>query len=303
MKSVRKKVFDLSAVTGIIALCVVIVALCFTVSAFPSGSSPSDGNASSDWNEPVSPPSDEIVPPTDITQPPSQNGGTNVTTPPTAITPAVPVPQKRDTLLMSKTDGLNVRAGKSTSYKIVGNINSGDMLAYTEEDGGWYRVLYKNGYGYISSAYVTQYSFDKANDTVEKVISEGKKLLGTPYVYGAQRYHYGNGVKNNAFTINEFDCSSLMQYIFKKGANVNLDTTSRSQSVQGKAVSKSNLKRGDLMFFTNESRKNNVGVDRIGHVALYLGDNHILHTASDYAVIEEISAKRWSYFISARRAL
>jgi Cell wall-associated hydrolases (invasion-associated proteins) len=94
-----------------------------------------------------------------------------------------------------------------------------------------------------------------------------------------------------------------MQYIFKKGANVNLDTTSRSQSVQGKAVSKSNWKRGDLMFFTNESRKNNVGVDRIGHVALYLGDNHILHTASDYAVIEEISAKRWSYFISARRAL
>ena len=79
--------------------------------------------------------------------------------------------------------------------------------------------------------------------------------------------------------------------------------TSRSQSIQGTAVSKANLKRGDLMFFTNDSRVNNTGVERIGHVGMYLGDNYILHTASDYAVIEQISAKRWSYFINARRFL
>ncbi|MDE7208316.1 MAG: C40 family peptidase [Clostridia bacterium] len=42
-------------------------------------------------------------------------------------------------------------------------------------------------------------------------------------------------------------------------------------------------------------------MERVGHVALYLGDNYILHTASDHAVIEEISAKRWSYFIVAKR--
>ena len=43
------------------------------------------------------------------------------------------------------------------------------------------------------------------------------------------------------------------------------------------------------------------GVERIGHVALYLGDNYILHTASDYAVIEQISSTRWGYYIEARR--
>ena len=57
------------------------------------------------------------------------------------------------------------------------------------------------------------------------------------------------------------------------------------------------------MFFTNESRKDKTGVERIGHVAMYLGDNLILHTASDYAKIEQISSVRWSYFIQAQRMI
>lgn len=229
-------------------------------------------------------------------------------TPPEADKPTVSVPVqpivpqvKKDTLLRCNASSINIRAGGSTSYKVIGSINKGDLLAYTEVEDGWYKVLYKNGYGYVSSSYVTKVEFDKSDASVEKVVSEGKKLMGTPYVFGAQRYHWGNGKLNTNFTVNEFDCSSLMQYIFKLGANVNLDMTSRSQSIQGTAVSKANLKRGDLMFFTNDSRVNNTGVERIGHVGMYLGDNYILHTASDYAVIEQISAKRWSYFINARR--
>ena len=57
------------------------------------------------------------------------------------------------------------------------------------------------------------------------------------------------------------------------------------------------------MFFTNASRKNNTGVERIGHVAMYLGDNYILHTASDYAKIEKISSARWGYYIQSQRML
>ena len=56
-----------------------------------------------------------------------------------------------------------------------------------------------------------------------------------------------------------------------------------------------------MIFFTNAQRYNKTGVERIGHVALYLGDNYILHTASDYAVIEQISAQRWRYYIETRR--
>ena len=92
-----------------------------------------------------------------------------------------------------------------------------------------------------------------------------------------------------------------MQYIFYNGADVLLNMTTRTQILQGKAVKSDALKRGDLMFFTNASRKNNTGIERVGHVAVYLGDNYILHTASDYAKIEQISSQQWSYFIQARR--
>ena len=129
-------------------------------------------------------------------------------------------------------------------------------------------------------------------------------MLGTTYVYGATRYHDGKGNKIKGFTLSAFDCSSLMQYMFYMGADGHLlGVTTRTQVLQGKTVSRSNLQRGDLMFFTNSSRYNKTGVERIGHVALYLGDNLILHTASDYAKIEEISSTRWKYFIQAQRMI
>ena len=103
------------------------------------------------------------------------------------------------------------------------------------------------------------------------------------------------------FTADEFDCSSLMQYIFYRGAGVELDVTTRTQILQGEETPREEIGRGDLLFFTNASRKNKTGIERVGHVALYLGGNYILHTASDFAKVEEISALRWSYFLTARR--
>ena len=94
-----------------------------------------------------------------------------------------------------------------------------------------------------------------------------------------------------------------MQYMFYYGAGVNLELTTRTQVSQGTYVPRSELSRGDLIFFTNSTRYNKTGVERIGHVALYLGGNYILHTATDYAVIEEISAQRWSYYIETRRMI
>ena len=91
------------------------------------------------------------------------------------------------------------------------------------------------------------------DERIEAVIAEGTKLLGTPYVYGAVRYHDGNGNKLKNFKISEFDCSSLMQYMFYHGADKLLTLTTRTQVKQGVTVSKSQLKRGDLMFFTNST--------------------------------------------------
>ena len=105
----------------------------------------------------------------------------------------------------------------------------------------------------------------------------------------------------SGFTTQKFDCSSLIQYIFYKGADKVLQVTTRTQVTQGKYVAREDLQRGDCIYFTNEERQYKTGVERVGHVALYLGNDYILHTASDYARIEKMSAKRWGFYIEARR--
>lgn len=213
-------------------------------------------------------------------------------------------PIQNATYARAKVNGLNLRSGPSSGYASLGYINAGDMVVLLAKEGDWYRTQYKNKTAYISasSAYTEPFEIElSGNAVIEKVIEEGLQLLGYPYVYGAIRYHDGAGRRLSNFDPTKYDCSSLMQYIFYHGANVNLNMTTRTQIKQGTYVPKSDLKRGDLMFFTNSSRYNNTGIERIGHVALYLGENYILHTASDYAVIEEISTQRWKYYIETRR--
>lgn len=264
--------------------------------------------------------SGDVIPDTDeapdtdtgIEQPPSVPDATPPTTPtpPQEEAPPVSTPKPTPTPTPVKTyakyirctgTNVNIRSGAGTSYTVLGSAQKGDTYTVLEEKNGWYKTYYRNKTAYIYASYASVFQLEKTNDKVEKVIAEGYKLLGTPYVYGAVRYHNGKGKLLAGFSVQKFDCSSLMQYVFYKGADVLLDVTTRTQVKQGKAVKKSELQRGDCLFFTNEDRQYNTGIERIGHVALYLGDNYILHTASDYACIEPISSYRWNFFIQARR--
>ena len=217
----------------------------------------------------------------------------------------VPVVSVQAQYVRSLANGLNVRTGAGTGYASLGSVNSGDMLHFVRREGGWYETRYRGQTAYISaeSAYTSMAFLDKASDGIEAIITEGLDLLGVPYVYGATRLHDGKGNFLKGFSKNAFDCSSLMQYIFYTGAGILLDVTTRTQVKQGVPVTWNNIERGDLLFFTNAQRYNKTGVERIGHVALYLGENYILHTASDYAVIEQMSATRRNYFVTARRFL
>lgn len=200
-------------------------------------------------------------------------------------------------------NGLNVRSGAGTNYASLGTVEKNILMKYTQKTGDWYQTLYCGKVAYVSAnpTYSALASLDTGDENVERVIEQGLLYVGTPYVYGAVRYHDGKGNKLKDFTTDKFDCSSYMQYIFYQGASVLLNTTTRTQVSQGKEIAKADIQRGDLLFFTNASRKDNVGIERVGHVALYLGDNYILHTASDYAKVEQITSLRWGYFITAKR--
>jgi len=199
-------------------------------------------------------------------------------------------------------DSVNLRKGAGASYSVVGRAKKGEIYAVIEKQDGWYKTYYRNQTVYISASYTALLSLEEnVDERVEAVIDEGYKLLGVPYVYGAVRLHDGKGNMLSNFSVQKFDCSSLVQYVFYKGAGKILQVTTRTQVKQGQFVAKKDIQRGDCLFFTNESRQYLSGIERVGHVAIYLGDDYILHTSSDYARIEKMTASRWKFYIETRR--
>jgi lipoprotein Spr len=119
----------------------------------------------------------------------------------------------------------------------------------------------------------------------DKVITLGKRYLGVRYRFGAP-----------SGSTKSFDCSSFMQYIFGKNG-VRLPRVSSAQATKGYRVSKSKLKKGDLVFFNRPGY-------RIGHVAVYAGSNKILHTYGAGGVrMTSLSGYWTSHYVTARRVL
>ena len=91
-----------------------------------------------------------------------------------------------------------------------------------------------------------------------------------------------------------FDCSGFVQYVFREHGVV-LPRTSRQQAQVGQAISRSlsALEVGDLLFFaTNGSR--------INHVAIYAGNNQILHSSSSNGGVayDNLSTNRGQWFVN-----
>ena len=86
---------------------------------------------------------------------------------------------------------------------------------------------------------------------------------------------------------------------------MSLPRDSRQQSQLGTEVSIDQLREGDLVFFTTPKRKNKSGIDRIGHVAVYLGNGLMLHTFRPGigVTISELNSSWKDRFVQAKRVL
>ncbi|NOU75956.1 hypothetical protein GC098_32200 [Paenibacillus sp. LMG 31458] len=127
----------------------------------------------------------------------------------------------------------------------------------------------------------------------DHLIVKGFGFLGTPYVFGAK-----------SDQTDSFDCSSFLRYIFIS-QGVSLPRDSRQQSRLGTEVSIDQLREGDLVFFTTPKRKNKSGIERIGHVAVYLGNGLMLHTFRPGigVTISELNGSWKERFVQAKRVL
>ncbi len=114
------------------------------------------------------------------------------------------------------------------------------------------------------------------------VINTARNYMGVPYVWGGT-------------TPSGFDCSGFTQYVLKKNG-VSIPRTTAEQYAAGVSVSKSNLRTGDLVFFTTYKAGPS-------HVGFYIGDGNFIHASSSKGVtISNLSSTYYSdRYIGAKR--
>ncbi|MCL6426695.1 peptidoglycan DL-endopeptidase CwlO [Bacillus subtilis] len=118
---------------------------------------------------------------------------------------------------------------------------------------------------------------------IEGAISVGSSIVGqSPYKFGGGRTQ--SDINNRIF-----DCSSFVRWAYAS-AGVNLGpvggTTTDTLVGRGQAVSASEMKRGDLVFF--DTYKTN------GHVGIYLGNGTFLNDNTSHGVsVDSMSNVYW----------
>ncbi|MCR1849364.1 SH3 domain-containing protein [Paeniclostridium sordellii] len=187
---------------------------------------------------------------------------------------------------------VNFRKGPGTNYSVITSLNKGTKVGYISESNGWAKVNYNGTIGYISVNYIGYVDSNSGagesgtSQGADAVISLAKQQLGKPYVWGAE----GPG---------SFDCSGFTQYVFKNAAGKILPRVSKEQSKFGQSVNKSNLQKGDLIFFDTDKD----GV--VNHVGIYMGNNEFIHASSGgkKVMISQLNSYYNSAYTNARRVL
>jgi cell wall-associated NlpC family hydrolase len=193
------------------------------------------------------------------------------------------------------TKGVNFRSEPSINGRVYRTIHSGTKVNVLKTvNRYWVQISVNDQTGYVSTDYI-QYSDTSTGSTsgpsdsatLSSIISYGERFLGTPYLFGAEYPTSG-----------KFDCSSFMQYIFAQ-YDIDLPRTSIKQSKVGTYVSRSNVKYGDLLFFSTSKSSS------IGHVGIYVGNGKMLHTYGEGGVkFSTIESGFWDkHYKTARRVL
>lgn len=193
--------------------------------------------------------------------------------------------QEQQKVTLYATDVLNVRENPSASSMRLGQLNKGDEV-YGLDLGEWFEFDFNGNKAYVSKAFLSSEkpvveepkeepkeepqqqeqeqqqetpSYPTNSSAVETVVNAALAQVGKPYVWASSNPSVG------------FDCSGLTSYAFRQ-AGININRIAADQYSNGTPVSKNNLVRGDLVFFSYGGG--------IGHVGLYIGNGQFVHAAN-----------------------
>ena len=122
-----------------------------------------------------------------------------------------------------------------------------------------------------------------ANAVLMRAIS----LVGTPYRYGGNTPEGG------------FDCSGLVNYVFRDMLDLRLPRTSRElYAYQGPKIDPGRLAPGDLVFFGSGAA--------VTHVGIYVGEGRFVHAPSTGGTVrlDHLDGSYWQRtYTGSRRVL
>lgn len=193
------------------------------------------------------------------------------------------------------TDRLNVRVEPNTESKIWTQISKEERYPVVQQMDGWVQIELDTGEdgAEADKAYIStrdnnvevRYALneaikfspleEQANQQASlrnQIVNYALKFVGNPYVWG------GTSLTKGA------DCSGFTQSVLKN-FGIYIPRVSRDQARAGRAVKSSEMRPGDLIFYTNSS-----GV--VNHVAMYIGNGQVVHAASRRSGIK---ISTWNY--------
>ena len=218
---------------------------------------------------------------------------------------------------------LRFRSAPNTSSSVIGYLSAGDIVDIKGKSGDWYYISFGGKTGYVHGDYIkrvnnsTGGSNNSGSNTgtttnkYQEVLAVMKAHLGTPYIYGGSgelittqslqslKNRFPNNANRGDYNIDSkyinsgyraFDCSGLMQWGFRQ-VGISLGRTTYDQIKNGVEVSKSNVKPGDLLFYSN-----------MGHVGMYIGNDQWIESPKPGAKVR-ISNVPWSSIGRARRVI
>lgn len=214
----------------------------------------------------------------------------------------------------------------STTSGTLGDLVGGDLMRVTGNKKGktWTEVMLPSGRtgwvlsknlkkheGFLSIAKGEGNAESVSEQKMESILAEAQKLFGVPYIWGGMcsrgvdcsglvRISYiMNGVLLPRNASQQIHCGDVVP--------MDIDTKYWEESERnGEAFTQemkarvSNLKRGDLVFFGFPATDQKP--QRITHVGIYIGDNHIIH-ASHLVRINSLIPTDENYYENSHRLI
>lgn len=171
-----------------------------------------------------------------------------------------------------ETEVLRVREEPNVECPVITTVPYGEELEVRSILDGWVEIDLDGESAYVSAEYVSVAErLSTAITMSELLYGEGvsdvrvdicqyaKQFVGNPYVWG------GTSLTRGA------DCSGFVLSLYAK-YGITLPHSSAAQANCGRRVALSQMKPGDLVFYTKGGS--------INHVAMYIGNGQVIHASS-----------------------